>query len=100
MGPTLFNTYVHDLLESSTGVCFQFADYTTLYRHCKFNCITENAKLLEANTNSLESWLKKSNLVFNTDKIKKILFSIRQMSQKHNLDNSRFMHRQVIRHHH
>ena len=49
--------------------------------------ITENAKILEANVNSLESWLKKSNLVFNTDKTKRILFSTRQMSEKHNLDN-------------
>ena len=39
------------------------------------------------NINSLESWLKKSNPVFNTDETKIILFSIRQMSQKHNLDN-------------
>ena len=35
LGPTLFNLYVHDLSESSTGECLQFADDTTSYRHCK-----------------------------------------------------------------
>ena len=87
LGPILFNLYVHDLSESSTGACLQFADDTTLYRHCKPKDITVNAKILEANINSLESWSKKSNLVFNTDKTKTILFSTRQMSQKHHLDN-------------
>ena len=41
------NLYVHDLSESSTGECLQFAGDTT-YRHCKAKDITENAKLLEA----------------------------------------------------
>ena len=62
LGPILFKLYVHDLSENSTGECLQFADDTTLYRHCKAKDITENAKLLEANINSLESWSKKSNL--------------------------------------
>ena len=79
LGPILFNLYVHDLSESSIGECLQFSDDTTLYRHCKAKDITENAKLLEANINSLESWSKKSNLVFNTDKTKTILFPTRQM---------------------
>ena len=48
---------------------------------------TENAKLFEANISSLESWSKKSNLVFNTDKTKTILFSTQHMSQNQNLDN-------------
>ena len=87
LGPILFSLYVNDLPESSTGECLQFADDTTLCHHCKPKDITVNAKILEANNNSLESWSKKSNLVFNTDKIKTILFSTRQMSQKHNLDN-------------
>ena len=86
----MFNFYVHDLSESSTGECLQFVDDTTLYRHCEAKDITENAKLLEANISSLESWSKKSNLVFNTDKTKTILFSTRHMSQKHNLDNPEF----------
>ena len=83
----MFNLYAHDLSESSTGECLQFADDTTLYRHCKPKDITVNAKILEANINSLESWSKKSNLVFNTDKTKTILFSTRQMSQKHHFGN-------------
>ena len=60
--------------------CDVFADDTTLYRQCKVKGITENAKLLEANINSLESWSENSSLVFNTDKIKTIFFSTRQMS--------------------
>ena len=60
--------------------CDVFADDTTLYRQCKVKGITENAKLLEANINGLESWSENSSLVFNTDKIKTILFSTRQMS--------------------
>ena len=60
LGPILFNLYVHDLSESSTGECLQFADDTTLYRHCKIKGITENAKLLEANINSQGSWSNKS----------------------------------------
>ena len=46
-----------------------------------------NAKLLEANINTLEQWSKKLSLVFNTVKTKTILFPTRQLSQKHNLDN-------------
>ena len=57
--PILFNLYVHDLSESSSGECLQFADDTTLYRHCRVKDITENAKLLEGNINSLESLSKK-----------------------------------------
>ena len=82
-GPILFNFYIHDLSEGSTGKCLQFIDDTTLYRHCKAKDITENTKLLEANINSLESRSKKSNLVFNTNETKAILFLTRQMPQKH-----------------
>ena len=57
--PIFFNLYVHDLSESSSGECLQFADDTTLYRHCRVKDITENAILLEGNINSLESWSKK-----------------------------------------
>ena len=86
--PILFNLYVHDLSESSTGECLQFSGGTTLYRHCKVKHMTEIARLLEANLNTLESWSKKPNLVFNTDKTKTILFSTRQISQKNNVDNT------------
>ena len=86
--PILFNLYVHDLSESSTGECLQFSDGTTLYRHCKVKHITEIARLLEASLNTLESWSKKPNLVFNTDKTKTILFATRQISQKNNVDNT------------
>ena len=89
LGPILLNLCVHDLSENSIGECLRFADDTTLYHYCKFkDIIIENAKLLEANINSLESWSKKSNLVFNTDKTKAILSSTRKMSQKHNPDNT------------
>ena len=44
LGPILFNLDVHDLSESSTGECLQFADYTTLYCHCKAKDITDNAR--------------------------------------------------------
>ena len=86
LGPILLNLYVHDLSESSTGECLQLADEPTLYRHCKPKDITVNAKILEANINSLELWSKKSTLVFNTDKTKTILFQL-DRSQKHHLDN-------------
>ena len=72
LGPILINLYVLDLSESSTSECLQFVDSTTLYRHCKAKDVTENAKLLEVNINSLESWSNKSNLVFNTYKTKTI----------------------------
>ena len=58
LGPISFNLYVRDLSESSTGECLQFADDTTLHPHYKVKYITQNAKLLEANINSLESWSK------------------------------------------
>ena len=89
LGPTLFNFYVHDLSESSAGECLQFADETTLYRHCKAKDITENAKLLQTTINSLESWSKKSYLVFNTDKTKSILFSTRRMITQNYAPSSR-----------
>ena len=68
-------------------VYFGVPQGATVYRYCKVKDITENAKLLEASINSLESWSKKSNLVFNADETKTIPFSTCQMSQKHNLDN-------------
>ena len=40
LGPILFNLYDHDLSESLTGECLQFAENTTLYRHCKVKYIT------------------------------------------------------------
>ena len=46
LGRILFNFCIHNLSESSTGECLQFADDTTLYRHCKPKDITVNAKLL------------------------------------------------------
>ena len=49
LGPILFNLYVYDLSENSTGQYLQFADDTTLYRHCKVKDIIENAKILESN---------------------------------------------------
>ena len=58
LGLVSFNLYVRDLSESSTGECLQFADDTTLHPHYKVKYITQNAKLLEANINSLESWSK------------------------------------------
>ena len=87
-GTILFNVYLHELSESSTGKCLQFSGGTTLYRHCKVKDITEIARLLVANLNTLESWSKKPNLVFNTEKTKTILFWTRQMSQNHNVDNT------------
>ena len=72
----MFNLYVHDLSESSTGECLQFADDTTLYCYCKVKDITENVKLLEENIDSLELWSKKSNLVFKADKTKAVLFQL------------------------
>ena len=40
LGPILFNLDVHDLSESLTGECLQFAHNTTLHHHCKVKDIT------------------------------------------------------------
>ena len=40
LGPTLFNLYVHDLSESSTGECLQFADDTNHIATAKLKVVS------------------------------------------------------------
>ena len=73
--------------EHTTSECLQFADDTSLYRHCKVKNITPTPKLLESDIENLKTWSKDTNLVFNEDKTKNILFASSQMSKKHNLND-------------
>ena len=86
LGPILFNIYVSSMLDTTKSAkCLQFADDTTLYVHGKINTIKQNAKSLESDIDNLKQWSNESNLIFNNDKTKMMLFSTKQLSNRHNL---------------
>ena len=87
LGPILFNIYVSDLSDNAKSKCLQFADDTTFYNHCKVKDIPTIATSLKTDIESIKSWSKEANLVFNGDKTKVLLFSTSQLSSRHKLDN-------------
>ena len=76
LGPVLFNLYVSDLSENVThSKTLQYADDTKIYIHekpanaeFKANCISDDIQ-------SLRNWSADSNLVFNENKTKTMIFS-------------------------
>ena len=74
LGPVLFNLYVVELSDQVTSSSIQYADDTTLYRHCKLKDLQETIKDMEKDVENLQSWSKDSNLLFNSDKLQLIIF--------------------------
>jgi len=74
LGPVLFNLYVVELSDQVTSTSIQYADDTTLYRHCKLKDLQQTVREMEKDVETLQSWSKESNLLFNSDKLQLILF--------------------------
>ena len=86
LGPILFNIYVHDLKHETCATCIQYADDTSIYRHFKHGEIQRNVKLMNTELDNIAKWSKATNLVFNGDKTKSVLFATRQMNRARQLD--------------
>ena len=84
--PTRFNIYVHDLKYETCATCIQYADDTSIYRHFKHGEIRRNVKLMNTELDNIAKWSKATNLVFNGDKTKSVLFATRQMNRARQLD--------------
>ena len=68
LGPVLFNLYVIELTNKISSRAIQYADDTTIYRHCKIANIKTAIKDLENDIEALLSWSRDHNLLFNCDK--------------------------------
>ena len=88
LGPVLFNLYVAELADRTYSKTIQYADGTTLYRHCKISTLHECVFAIQKDVEKLLSWSQQNNLIFNCDKLQSILFSSSRLSSKHNLEDS------------
>ena len=76
LGPTLFDNYVHDLIDHTTD---------STYRKCKAKQLFICTDKLTNDLISIEKWSEDSNIIFNAGKTKSVLFSTQEMSIYHNL---------------
>ena len=88
LGPTFFNLYVTNMFTFTSSMCLQFTGNTTLYKRCKAKVIPECANIIQNNVEHLKAWSYVNSLVFNGTKTKTMIFSTRQMSRYHHLDNA------------
>ena len=86
LGPVLFNIYVHDMSTKTDAACHQYADDTSLYRHSKPKDLNICATSLNNDVNEIQGWTKDTNLIFNPNKTKSMLFTTQQMARRHQLD--------------
>ena len=84
LGPFIFNLYVSDVDVPQT--CYQYADDTSLYEHCKTAKLDQSIDNMQQSLDSLNHWSSLSNLSLNPKKTKSMLFSTAQMSRTHSLD--------------
>ena len=68
--------------------CIQYADDSTIYRHCRIKNINKCSNEIESELDAVEVWSKDTNLDFDPNKTKVIVISSRQMAQYHQLDSS------------
>ena len=87
LGPILFNLYVNDLPDVLPReiACHQYADDTTLYRHCKPSDLQQCESELQCALNNMSSWSQECNLALNPGKTKTMLLSTLQRSRVHHL---------------
>jgi hypothetical protein len=76
----IFNLYVYDVDVPQT--CYQYADDTSLYEHCKTAKLDQSIDNMQQSLDSLNHWSSLSNLSLK----KSMLFSTAQMSRAHSLD--------------
>lgn len=81
LGPVLFNIYVTELPTNIQSESIQYADDTTIHRSCKVDDIFRTTQSLESDIQSPSQWSVENSLVFNSDKLKAIIFSSSRMKQ-------------------
>ena len=86
LGPILFNICVSDMKNKFDSPCIQYADDTNFYKHCKVCEIPQSITTFTNAAKSIYAWSRDNNLVFNPKKTKFMLFSTKQMSTKHKLN--------------
>ncbi|XP_057299344.1 uncharacterized protein LOC130629967 [Hydractinia symbiolongicarpus] len=79
LGPVLFNLYVIELSNQINSASIQYADDTTLYKHCKVRDLFQSIKDMEKDVDNLLAWSKENNLLFNSDKLKLIIFHSKRL---------------------
>ena len=66
--PLLFNIHVSDLsdhIQDSTQ-CYQYADDTTVYKHCSAKGTSQSVSDLNTSLNTLNTWSTTTNLALNS----------------------------------
>ena len=86
LGPILFNIYVSDMKNEFDSPCIQYVNDINICQHCKVSKIPQSISTLTNAAKSIYAWSRDNNLVFNPKKTKFMLFSTKQMSTKHKLN--------------
>ena len=89
LGPVLFNVYIIDLVENVTCDSLQYADDSILDKYLKPKNLKKCIEELESDLETVSLWFSNTSLLFKDDKTKLMLFSITQLSQRHNLNNNK-----------
>ena len=89
LGPMIVNLYVADLEDNINhrAFCFQYADDTTIYKHCKFSAIKYCEARMNTTLKQLTEWSNVSNLALNPAKTKCMVFSTQQLSKTHSISS-------------
>ena len=66
--------------------CTQYADDANFYKHCKVSEIPQSITMLTNAAKKIYAWSRDNNVVFNPKKTIFMLFSMKQMSTKHKLN--------------
>ena len=84
----LFNLYIVDIIENIRCDSLQYADDTTLYRHCKLKNLQNCIEKLESDLQTVSDWALQNSLVFNDDKTKYRLYSSIRLSKRYSLSQA------------
>ena len=66
--------------------CIQYVNDINICQHCKVSKIPQSISTLTNAAKSIYAWSRDNNLVFNPKKTKFMLFSTKQVSTKHKLN--------------
>ena len=86
LSPILFNIYVTGMKNEFDSPCTQYDDDANFYKHCKVSEIPQIITMLTNAAKSIYAWSRDNNVVFNPKKTIFMLFSMKQMSTKHKLN--------------
>ena len=84
LGPVLFNCDMKNCVPSCT--CLQYADDSTIYRHCKAKDIKSCVDILTSELSNVLTWSSSNNLAFNATKTKAMLFTTSQIEKLHGFE--------------